>query len=171
MTGRLVLLGALIMALAVFSSRSSAEAVEKLAIDFEATTLEGRVFDGSRLKGHVVLLDFWAVWCPPCIAAMPTLSRLDHDLGERGFDVVGIAVYSGEPKDVAQFIEDKETTYTVVVGDEDLTERFEVIGFPTYFLLDVDGSIYKMYVGEMKNMKEELEQDIETLLSRTDSKR
>ena len=57
------------------------------------------------------------------------------------------------------------------MGDEDLTERFEVIGFPTYFLIDVDGSIYKMYVGEMKNMKEELEQDIEILLSRTDSKR
>lgn len=166
----MALFGALVMVLLI-SSGSSSGAIEKLAIDFEATTLEGRVFDGSQLKGHVVLLDFWAVWCPPCITAMPTLSRLDGDLGERGFDVVGIAVYSGEPKDVAQFIEDKETTYTVVVGDEDLTERFEVIGFPTYFLLDVDGSIYKMYVGEMKNMKEELEQDIETLLSRTDSKR
>jgi len=166
----MALFGALVMVLLI-SSGSSSGAIEKLAIDFEATTLEGRVFDGSRLKGHVVLLDFWAVWCPPCIAAMPTLSRLDHDLGERGFDVVGIAVYSGSPEDVAEFIEDKEATYTVVVGDEDLTERFEVIGFPTYFLLDVDGSIYKMYVGEMKNMKEELEQDIETLLSRTDSKR
>ena len=98
-------------------------------------------------------------------------TRLDRELGERGFDVVGIAVYSGKPEDVAQFLEDKEATYTVVVGDEDLTERFEVIGFPTYFLIDVDGSIYKMYVGEMKNMKEELEQDIEILLSRTDSKR
>ena len=166
----MALFGALVMVLLI-SSGSSSGAIEKLAIDFEATTLEGRVFDGSRLKGDVVLLDFWAVWCAPCITAMPILSRLDRDLAERGFDVVGIAVYSGEPEDVAQFIEDKETTYTVVVGDEDLTERFEVIGFPTYFLLDVDGSIYKMYVGEMKNMKEELEQDIETLLSRTDSKR
>ena len=166
MTGRQLLLGALVRALLIVP----AVAAEKLPIDFEATTLDGTRFDASRLKGHVVLLDFWAVWCPPCIAAMPTLSRLDRELGDRGFDVVGVAVYSGEPEDVAEFLEDKEATYTVVVGDEDLTERFEVIGFPTYFLLDVDGTVFKMYVGEMNNMEEELEKDIETLLSRKSSK-
>jgi len=166
MTGRKLLLGTLVLTLLIVP----AGAAEKLPIDFEATTLDGTRFDASRLKGHVVLLDFWAVWCPPCIAAMPTLNRLDRELGDRGFDVVGVAVYSGEPEDVAEFLEDKETTYTVVVGDEDLTERFEVIGFPTYFLLDVDGTVFKMYVGEMNNMEEELEKDIETLLSRKSSK-
>ena len=54
----------------------------------------------------------------------------------------------------------------VVVGDEDLTERFEVIGFPTYFLIDTDGRIFKKYVGEIKTMKVELERDIQNLLAR-----
>ncbi len=161
---------ALFVALALSVLVVPAGADEKLAIDFEATTLDGGTFDASRLEGMVVLLDFWAVWCPPCISAMPTLSRLDHELGDRGFHVVGIAVHSGGPEDVAQFLEDKEVSYTIVVGDEDLTERFGGIGFPTYFLIGADGSVFKMYVGEMKNMQDKLERDIETLLSRAGSK-
>ncbi len=143
-----------------------AAGAEERAIDFEATTLDGGVFDARELEGKIVLLDFWAVWCPPCIAAMPALSRLDRELGPRGFDVVGVAVHSGSPEDVAGFLEDKDVTYSVVVGDEDLTERFEVIGFPTYFLIDTDGRIFKKYVGEIKTMKVELERDIQNLLAR-----
>ena len=95
-----------------------AAGAEERAIDFEATTLDGGVFDARELEGKIVLLDFWAVWCPPCIAAMPALSRLDRELGPRGFDVVGVAVHSGSPEDVAGFLEDKDVTYSVVVGDE-----------------------------------------------------
>ena len=67
---------------------------------FTATRLDGRPFDAAELEGRAVLLDFWAVWCTPCIAAFPHLGRLQHDFGGRDFQVLGVAVHSGTPDDV-----------------------------------------------------------------------
>ena len=64
---------------------------------FQGLRLDGTLFDSAELAGGFVLLDFWGVWCPPCIGAFPKLSRLHDDYSERGFQVVGLAVLSGTP--------------------------------------------------------------------------
>ena len=133
------------------------------AIDFEATDLGGGRFQGSSLKGTIVLLDFWAVWCPPCLKAMPILGKLQQDFEDEGFQVLGIAVYSGTPEDVSEFIQEHPVDYPIVVGDDDLIERFAIIGYPTYFLIDPEGHIYKKYVGERKDLYERVAEDIEAL--------
>lgn len=133
-------------------------------IDFRAVDLKGEVFHGDSLRGKVVLLDFWATWCSPCIAAFPTLSKWQQEYGERGLEVVGIASFSGTPQEVAEFLSQRSAGYTMVVGDEDLVERFGVIGFPTYFLIGRDGKVFNKYVGEMKFSKDRLLADLEKLL-------
>ena len=79
-----------------------AENREKLEIDFVATDLSGNEFDGLTLLGKTVLLDFWAVWCAPCIAAFPELNRLEAELKESNFEIVGIALYSGNSDDIKE---------------------------------------------------------------------
>lgn len=124
----------------------------RLDVDFEATDLESRPFRGLSLKGKTVLLDFWAVWCAPCLKAMPTLSRLHTDFAEQNFQVLGIAAYSGSPADVREFLKEHRLAYPVVVGDEDLVERYGVIGYPTYFLIGPDGTVRKKFFGEVDNL-------------------
>ena len=136
----------------------------RLPIDFQATDLHGVPFHGLSLKGKTVLLDFWAVWCPPCIKAFPVLGRLDRDLKGKGFQVLGIAVFSGTVEDVANFVEEYEVIYQVVVGDEDLVERFGVIGYPTYFLISPEGTIANKYVGDWPNLYEHVKADVAELM-------
>ena len=131
-----------------------------LAIDFQAIDLHNKPFHGMSLKGKTVLVDVWAVWCAPCIAAFPTLKQMNSDFKDKGFEVVGVAVYSGTPEDVSEFLKEHELNYKVVVGDADLVERFGVIGYPTYFLINPDGKIYKKYVGQAKNLYSEVKADI-----------
>ncbi len=133
---------------------------QHLAIDFQASGLDGQPFEGRSLKGKIVLLDFWAIWCPPCLWAFPELSRLDNDFEDQDFQVLGIAVYSGTVEDIRRAMVDHGATYPTVVGDDDLVERFEVIGYPTYFLISPEGIIYKKYVGEVSNLYERVAADI-----------
>ncbi|MFQ5605692.1 MAG: TlpA disulfide reductase family protein [bacterium] len=139
----------------VTSSRTN-----RLAIDFTAMGLDGQPFDGGSLLGKTVLLDFWAVWCAPCVAAFPTLNRLQRDLANENFAVVGLAAYSGTPEDVHKFLKKHKLIYTIVVADETLVQRFEVIGYPTYLLIDSDGKMYKKYVGEVKNLYSQINADV-----------
>lgn len=140
-----------------------------MAIDSWGTDLEGKPFDGASLRGKVILLDFWAVWCSPCIKAMPELSRLQKDFKKNGLRVVGIAVYSGSAGDVRAFLTDKSAGYQVIVGHEDLVERFGVVGFPTYFLIDTKGRIYKQYVGELQNLYQTVAADILALQNKKEA--
>jgi len=142
-----------------FVTREGAAAAER-DIDFRATTLTGTPFHGSELAGKIVLLDFWAVWCPPCLKAIPTLSRLQRDLESSGFQVLGVASYSGSPEDVAAFVKEHDVHYPMVVGDDDLVERFDVIGYPTYFLIDTEGRIAKKYVGELDDLYDIVAADV-----------
>ena len=140
------------------------------ALGFHAANLDGSSFDASSLNGTAVLLDFWAVWCAPCIAVFPKLNQLEHDFRNQGFSILGIAVYSGTHDDVSSFLEDYDVDYRVVVGEEDLAERFKVIGYPTYFLISPDGTVYKQYVGVQPELVDEIVADLTALTESKEGK-
>ena len=99
---------------------------------------------------------------------MPALYRglseaqphLAQELADRDVEIVGIAVHSGSPEDVAAFLEGHDIQYPVVVADEDLVYRLGVIGYPTYLLVGQDGAIYKRYVGELPNLTDRIMRDV-----------
>ncbi len=155
------IMGGLFLSLLVASSSLSKDGGKnRLAIDFQAIDLQEKPFNALSLKGKYVLLDFWAVWCAPCIAAFPTLKQLNKDLRANNFEVVGIAAYSGTAKDVSKFVEKHGLDYRVLVGGSDLVERFGVIGYPTYFLISPNGKVHKKYVGEAKNLYSEVKKEV-----------
>lgn len=162
----LLVLVLLAVILGVSGSRlvvTQAQDKNPLAIDFQAVDLDGQPFSGLDLKGKIVLLDFWAVWCTPCIAAIPKLNRLDQDIAGEDFQIVSIASYSGTGDDVKQFLREHPAEYTMVIGDEDLVYRYGVIGYPTYFLLDPDGNIHKKLVGDLPEFEERIKKEVGVL--------
>lgn len=147
-----MLLGMLVTAFSPVAARSTPSDM----FDFEAVDLEGQPFRGESLRGKTVLVDFWAVWCAPCIKAFPRLSELQDELGSDRFQVLGIAAYSGGPAQVKKFLRDKAVRYRVVVADADLVEHFQVIGYPTYLLIGPDGTIRETFVGDLNRFYDEI---------------
>jgi thiol-disulfide isomerase/thioredoxin len=154
---------ALVCVFNIGSAWLTASDANAVVVDFEAEDLEGQPFEGRSLKGKTLVLDFWAVWCLPCLEAMPALNRLSQDFEEKELQVVGIAVYSGSSQDVRKFLEKREVDYKILVGAEDILEKFEVIGFPTYILIDPEGRVYKKYVGEVEDLYQTFSDDIAEL--------
>ncbi len=163
---KLIGIVALGVAVAIPTTLSAAqpEPDDRLAIDFEATKLDGTPFDGLDLEGTVVLLNFWAVWCRPCIEAFPKFNSLANELADKNFETIGVTSHSGSREEVADFLEGYDIQYTVVVADDALVYRFDVIGFPTYLLVGPDGAIYKRYVGDLPGLTDRITRDVMKLL-------
>ena len=105
----------------------------------ELEYLSGAKGSLSDFKGKVVLVNFWATWCPPCIAEMPSLQALQDKLGSENFVVVGIATQD-EKKDVEDFLKSSKITFPILLDFYgELSRKFEVAGYPETFLLDKEG--------------------------------
>ena len=115
------------------------------APDFAATTLDGKPFKLSDLRGKVVLLDFWATWCTPCIAELPNLERAYEKFGKDGdFVVIGISLDSSDSA-VQQFCEQRKIRWPqIVLGPAEqnpVAKRYNVSGIPATFLIGRDGKV------------------------------
>jgi thiol-disulfide isomerase/thioredoxin len=103
----------------------------------------GRELSMSAFKGRVVLLNFWATWCAPCVREMPTLDRLQAKLGDEGFAVVAVSEDTGGLAVVAPFFKQLGLGRLAIYLDPDgtLSESFGLKGLPTTFLIDAEGRI------------------------------
>jgi len=139
---------------------------DKLDIDFVGTTFDGEKYLGKNLLGKIILLDFFAIWCGPCIDAFPVLNRLNTDLNDNNFEVVSIALYSGTVEDVMGVIGEHNLNFTMVIGDGDeIANKYRVIGYPTYALIGPEGKIRKKYVGARKDFYDAVSTDVKAINS------
>lgn len=108
---------------------------------FVAKTLDGEKVSNESLKGRVVLLDFWATWCPPCKSDEPALESVIHDFQKDG--LVVLAVNMGEPRrKVKKYLEQSPRSSKVVLAeDTTLAAICEAKTYPLYILIDRDGNI------------------------------
>jgi len=125
----------------------SASMVGKPAPLFMRRTLDGRLINLSRLRGKVVLLNFWATWCAPCQSEMPTFNTWLRQYGGLGFEVVGISM--DDDADAARSLVSKlRLDYPVAMGDAAFGRRYGgVLGLPTTFLIDRRGRVVQEFQG------------------------
>ncbi len=117
------------------------------APDFKLTDLAGKEVTLASLKGKVVLLDFWATWCGPCKAAMPTIQKISEDY--KGKDVVVLGVNTWEQKaDAAkEYLAKKKFTYGCLLKGDELAKTYGVTGIPTLVIIGKDGKLASTEVG------------------------
>lgn len=126
---------------------------------------DGKVIPSDRFKGDIVVLDFWATWCVPCIAEIPTLNRLQEKYGAKGVRVLGVTMASGEAGEVKPFVGRNKMKYTVLMGDDNQWSDLNVIAFPTTYLVTRDMKVFRRYIGADPKKAAALEADIQKLLA------
>ena len=114
---------------------------------FTVTDLSGRQLSSADWKGKVVLVNFWATWCPPCLAEIPDLIALQNKYRDQ-LVVVGISEDEISPEVVKQFADERKINYPIAMTSPALQERFTgIVALPTTFVLDPDGRIAYKRVG------------------------
>ncbi len=135
------------------------------APDFTLTTPEGSSLTLSSYKGLVIILDFWATWCPPCREEIPDFVQLYAQYKDQGLVIVGVSLDSDGSSAVQPFVNAQGINYPIVLGygEKDLMDRYGgITGIPTTFVIDQKGDIVEKYVGYRS--KDVFEGKIKTLL-------
>ena len=154
-----------IFALALFMlgvcSQGSAIEIGEKAPDFSLADINGKPVSLSVFNGKVVILDFFASWCPPCRLEIPDFIELEKSYGDKGFAMIGVAlVKAGEAK---EFAGKMGINYPVLVDDGKVAEIYGPIrSIPTTFIIDKSGKVVKIYIGYRE--KSVFEAEIKELL-------
>ncbi len=132
------------------------------ARDFSLPDQTGKVYSLAGQKGSVVLIRFWADWCPNCKEEMPRIDEVYRNLKDKGFVVLGVNVKQGEEA-VAAFIKENRISFpTPMDKDAAVAKTYGVVGLPTTFIVDKDGNIREKVMGDMT--KEDVEKLVTPLL-------
>ncbi len=147
----------------LFLSHAAFSQTGDKASDFTLETADGKKVTLSELRGQVVLLNFWATWCGPCVKEIPAFLDVYKEYKSKGFEIVGISLDRGGWKQVTPFVKRMNITYPVVIGDGKLVEAYgNFYGIPTTFLIDKNGNIVTRHIGLMT--KAQLEEHLDKLL-------
>ena len=132
---------------------------------FALPDLHNRRHKTADFGNNIVVLDFWATWCAPCIEEIPTFNQLQEEYRARGVKVIGLAVQSGWTKDIKRFLGKHKMGYTILVGTDDTVADFDVISLPTTFLIAPGWRVYKKYTGAYQGKAAEIGRDVNELLN------
>ncbi len=132
------------------------------APDFTLQSLDGQEITLSDYRGKLVMLNFWATWCPPCNYEMPDLQSYYEAHKDENFIILGVN-YEGSAEEVQNFVDKYNVTFPILLdSDGTVAQLFGVQGLPTSFFVDKEGHVLGYQPGPVT--KEMLEQGITPLL-------
>jgi cytochrome c biogenesis protein CcmG/thiol:disulfide interchange protein DsbE len=137
--------------------------LDKPAPDWTLPDVDGKPVKLSNFSGKVVILNFWATWCPPCTEEIPTLVEIQKEYGGKGVVVVGVSVDDGGVAIVRSFLNQNRLNYPVVLASRLVTDIYDSTGaIPTTYLIDRNGKVAHVQLGEID--KAHLEKQLKRLL-------
>jgi len=141
----------------------SNHARSETAPDWSLKDLDGKAINLSDFKGKIVILNFWATWCPPCRAEIPDFIDVAKQYQGKGVIIVGLSVDSIQPSEVAAFAKKAGINYPIVMSTDDLAQKYGAAeAIPVTCIIAPDGSIADKQVGMVS--KDYLESNIKKLL-------
>lgn len=142
---------------------ATASGQQATAPQFVLKDINGRTVRLSDYKGKVVLINFWATWCPPCRAEMPDLVSLQREYGKEGLQIIGIT-YPPEKLDrVRRFARNLKVNYPIILGTRQLKARFSSEDtLPVTVVINRDGNVSEIISGIL--LREEFDEKIKPLL-------
>jgi thiol-disulfide isomerase/thioredoxin len=115
--------------------------------DFKVTDLAGAQKNRNSLKGKVVLLNFWATWCPPCKEEIPSIEALSKTMKGKNFEVFAVSL-GEDPETVRRFVSEQKIDYPVYLDPRNsLAGSYASQGIPTTYILDKEGKFIAGMVG------------------------
>ena len=133
--------------------------------DFSLKTLNGETVNSQDYDQKVLVVNFWATWCPPCVQEIPHLNDLYSDFRSRGVEILGISMDTGDADIVRRFIRRHGMKYSVVLADSEVGDAFGgVYALPATFIVDQQGEIVKRYDGFRPSYVKDTRRTIDQLL-------
>ncbi|MBM4207364.1 MAG: TlpA family protein disulfide reductase [Gammaproteobacteria bacterium] len=136
----------------LFVSEASAEANSQTLPDISLPDTAGKQHNLKEWQGKILILNFWATWCPPCMKEMPEFQAIQNEFGDKGVQFVGVALDEAEP--VQEFITKKNITYPILIGPDagmklahDLGNVVNTVPFTVIF--DKKGQLIKRQMGTL----------------------
>ncbi len=122
-----------------------------LAPDFELVTLDGESVSLSNLRGKVVLVNFWASWCPPCRSEMPAMEEIYQQYGPDKFVILAVNDTRQDTlTNIKNFVSEENLTFPILLDESgQVTGKYLVHSLPTSFFIDRDGVIQEIVIGGM----------------------
>jgi thiol-disulfide isomerase/thioredoxin len=135
-----------------------------LAPDFTLTDLDGKTLQLSDFKDRPVLLNFWATWCPPCRAEIPSIEEIHRNhASSDGLVIIGISLDSTGVQAVKEFVKEANMTYRIAMGTEKIVQDYgNIQGIPATFLINRKGEVVRKLVGYQSH--EALEKAVKEIL-------
>ena len=136
----------------IYSNLPSTTAVVagEMAPDFQLEDTKGNTFRLSQLRGKVVMVNFWATWCPPCIEEMPSMERLNKFMADEDFVMLAINTEQNGRAVVPQFLKKSPYDFTVLYDDQmAVQQQYGVYKFPESFIVGKDGTVVEKIIGPL----------------------
>jgi thiol-disulfide isomerase/thioredoxin len=138
---------------------------ETVAPQFALRDLNGRTVRLSDYRGKVVLINFWATWCPPCRAEMPDLVRLQREYGKEGLQIIGVTYPPEKKERVRRFARSLKVNYPIILGTREFKDRFSSEEtLPLTIVINRDGKVSDIISGIL--LPQEFDEKIKPLLKR-----
>jgi len=143
---------------------ANASQVGSVAPDFSLPDLTGKTINLQKLKGKVVLLDFWMPWCEPCREEFPALDALYKKYRNNGLEIIGINLDDSETR-LHEFLQKVPVSFTIVIDKKDRTRKsYSLEILPSAFIVGKDGVIRYVHIGYHKEFLQMYENEIVELL-------
>ena len=118
------------------------------APDFTLPGLDGKMVSLSDYRGHVVLVNVWATWCPPCVDEMPSMERLYQELKDENFEIVAISIDAMGAEAVASFMEKNNLNFAALLDPEGTIKSvYQITGVPESFIVNKKGILVEKIIG------------------------
>lgn len=148
-----------------YCGKERKEYTSPLAPDFTLRALDGQEVTLSKMKGEVVLLDFWATWCSPCRESIPHLIQLYKTYKKNGLVVIGMNMDRGDIDNVHHFIMSMDIPYPIVITSNDVERNYGVTSLPSTILIDKKGRIRENIRGFTSEIAKQITAKVQDLIS------